>query len=194
MTQATLDPRLNFRDGLSESVLETIAQSLELTVNRVTPECSLVTELGMESLDLLDITYALERRYKVRFPRLNALERASEHFDEDNLVKDGVLLDRGLELLVKSMPEIEASQFKPKMRTHEIANLLTPQSLMRVLNRLLDEKESLPSHCEKPNCGADTQPSQVAPEVVCTGCGAVYEAKSGDEVLLDDLIALDRAG
>ena len=60
-----------------ESVRQAITAIRRDLGNRVTPECELGAELGLESLDYVDIEFRLETTYGVEFYHGSA--RASSH-------------------------------------------------------------------------------------------------------------------
>src|SRR4051812_14765402 len=99
-------------DKVERKVLEVIARAMDQPLANVKPSSSLELDLGAQSLDYLDIAFSLEREFRIQFPRADFLERASNHFGEENLVKDGVISDFGLKLLAQGMPEMDQSALK----------------------------------------------------------------------------------
>lgn len=173
---------------LEEKVVAAVAKALDLDTEEVTLTSSLQSDLGAESLDYLDIAFQLERDFNVQFPRADLLQRASDHFGEDALVKDGVVTELGIRLLHKGMPEIDPEQFKPGLRAVDVAGMFTVWTFVRVLDRLLAAKEQMSRQC--PECGGELVESNTLPEFVCAGCGKVVPLPSGDAILFQDLIEL----
>lgn len=174
-------------DEVATRVRTLTAENLELELEDVQMESSFF-ELGAESLDLLDVAFALESEYRISFPRTDILERATGHFGEDALVKDGLVTDLGLQLLREGMPELDPELVKPGLRDIEVAQRITVGSFARITQRLIDAKAEFPRTC--PDCGAALVESEVMPEFECSGCGKIVPVPSGDDVLLDDLIDL----
>ena len=52
-------------ESVLESVKKIIADTLEIDVKEVKEESNLIADLGMESLDLVDLVVAFEDKYKV---------------------------------------------------------------------------------------------------------------------------------
>ena len=52
-------------ESVLESVKKIIAETLELDVKDIKEESNLIADLGMESLDLVDLVVAFEDKYKV---------------------------------------------------------------------------------------------------------------------------------
>jgi ribosomal protein S27E len=145
-------------------------------------------ELGAESLDLLDVAFALESEYRIQFPRTDLLERATDHFGEDALVKDGLVTDLGLELLREGMPELDPDLIKPGLRDIDVAKNITVGSFARITQRLIDAKATFPRTCAE--CGGTLVESEAMPEFECESCGVIVPVPSGDEILMQDLIEL----
>lgn len=174
-------------DEVALRVRTLVAENLELEPEEVTLESSFF-ELGAESLDLLDVAFSLESEYGISFPRTDLLERASDHFGEDALVKDGLVTDLGLQLLREGMPELDPDLVKPGLRDLDVAQSITVGSFARITQRLIDAKAEMPRTCSE--CGGTLVESAAMPEFECEGCGRIEPLPSGDEILLQDLIDL----
>lgn len=177
---------------LEESVVAAVAKALDLDPAQVKLASSLQDDLGAESLDYLDIAFQLERRFNVQFPRADLLQRASDHFGEDALVRDGVVTELGLDLLRKGMPEVAPGLFHPGLRAIDVPRMFTVWTFVRVLDRLLAAKEQVPRQCA--TCGGELVEAPSLPEFVCAGCGAIVPLPSGDAILFQDLLELNDGG
>ena len=81
------------KDEVFEKVKEALVDALGVDDDEVTPEATMVGDLGAESIDFLDIVFRLEKAFGIEIPR-------SELFPEDVLtnaeyVKDGRVTPRG---------------------------------------------------------------------------------------------------
>ena len=93
------------KDEILEKITEALVEALGVEEDEVTPEATLVGDLGAESIDFLDIVFRLEKAFDIKIPR-------GELFPEDVLtnaeyVADGRVTETGLaELrsLVRSEP------------------------------------------------------------------------------------------
>jgi acyl carrier protein len=164
-----------------------IAEKLELELDDVQME-STFFGLGAESLDLLDVAFALESEYRISFPRTDILERATEHFGEDALVKEGLVTDLGLVLLREGMPELDPALIKPGLRDVDVAENISVGSFARITQRLIDAKAAFPREC--PDCSAALVESELMPEFECPGCGKIVSLPNGDQILMQDLVDL----
>jgi acyl carrier protein len=175
-------------DSVAQKVRMVVAKSLDIDPERVQLSASLVDELGAQSLDMLDMAFMLEREFRISFPRTDILERAVAHFGEETLVRDGVVTAFGLRLLRRGMPELDATRLQPGLPAADVVRMVTVQTFVRIVLRLLEAKQQFPREC--PVCRVAAEESDVMPELVCPMCGAVRPFPSGDETLLQDLIAL----
>jgi acyl carrier protein len=178
-------------EEVERKVIEVIATTMDRPVSEITPASSLEMDLGAQSLDYLDIAFSLERAFRVQFPRADFLQRASDHFGEENLVKDGVVTDLGLRLLRVGMPELGPAQLKPGCKVTDIRRMVTVATFIRVAKQLLQNKAAADRTC--PKCGAQMDESDSLPEFVCPACQATVPLPSGDNVLFDQLVQLEQA-
>lgn len=91
-----------YSEEVFEKVRTALVDALGVDDDEVTPEATLVGDLGAESIDFLDIAFRLEKAFGIKIPR-------GEMFPEDLLtnaayVKDGKLTAEGLAELKKRMP------------------------------------------------------------------------------------------
>ncbi|KAF0998101.1 Acyl carrier protein (ACP), partial [Helicobacter pylori 10700] len=54
--------------NLFETIQAVIAEQLEIDVSQVTPEAKFVKDLGVDSLDILELIMALEERFGIEIP------------------------------------------------------------------------------------------------------------------------------
>ena len=97
--------------------------------DEVTPEATMVGDLGAESIDFLDIVFRLEKAFEIEIPR-------SELFPEDILtnaeyVQDGKVTPDGVEELKTRMPFADLSKFEANPVVQDFGNLLTVNDLCR---------------------------------------------------------------
>lgn len=191
MTETTLENTNNAPDDVEQRVLAVIARAMDRPVSDVKLTSSLELDLGAQSLDYLDIAFALERQFRIQFPRADFMQRAGDHFGEENLVKNSVITDLGLRLLAKGMPELDPSALKPGLRVTEVRKMFVVATFIRVVKQLLEAKAAMDRTC--PGCGATMNESQSLPEFICPACGKSVPLPSGDDVLFDHLITLTDA-
>ena len=117
------------KDEVFEKVQAALVDALGVDEEEVTPEATLVGDLGAESIDFLDIVFRLEKTFNIEIPR-------SELFPEDILtnaqyVQDGKVTEAGLVELKKRMAFADLSKFEKNPAVQNFGNLLTVSDLCR---------------------------------------------------------------
>ncbi|MEM8666251.1 MAG: acyl carrier protein [Planctomycetota bacterium] len=106
-----------------EKVQAALVDALGVDDDEVTPEATLVGDLGAESIDFLDIVFKLEKSFDITIPR-------EELSPEDILmnsqyVQDGVVTAEGMAELKRRMPWADLTEFEKNPRVQDFGNLLT---------------------------------------------------------------------
>jgi len=114
-------------DEVFSKVQEALVDALGVDDDEVTPEATMVGDLGAESIDFLDIVFRLEHAFSISIPR-------DELFPEDILtnaeyVQEGKLSAEGLEELKKRMPYADLSNFEQNPMVSDFGSLLTVQDM-----------------------------------------------------------------
>ena len=117
------------KEEVLEKVTVALVDALGVDDDEVTPEATMVGDLGAESIDFLDIVFRLEKSFGIEIPR-------SELFPEDILtnaeyVKEGKVTDAGVAELKKRMPFADLSKFESNPLVQDFGNLLTVSDLCR---------------------------------------------------------------
>jgi acyl carrier protein len=120
------------QDQIFATVRACVADVLAIDPSKVTPDASLITDLGAESLDFLDLVFRLETEYGVKIPR-DGIRLAAQDGLADGFEKAGVLTDEALERMRILMPELPASKLASGLRTHQIPELFTTETFVRLV-------------------------------------------------------------
>ena len=115
------------KEEVFDKVRDALVDALGVDDDEVTPEATLVGDLGAESIDFLDIVFRLEKTFDIKIPR-------GELFPEDILtntdyVVDGKINEAGLEELKKRMPFADLTSFEENPAVQDFANALTVQDM-----------------------------------------------------------------
>jgi acyl carrier protein len=138
----SVDAILNVRhDEISGTVCQCIAEVLSVDEAKVVPHASLIDELGAESIDFLDLIFRLESAYTIKIPR-DGIRLAAQDGLRDGFEHAGVLTDAGLERLRILMPEVDAARLTSGLRSHQIPNLFTPETFVRLVAWRLSAQDS----------------------------------------------------
>ena len=124
------------QDEIYEKVAETMVDALGLDDDEVTPEATLVGDLGAESIDFLDIVFRLEKTFDVKIPR-GELFPENLTAGDPNLVKDGVVTEEGLATLREKLPFADVDKFAEDPQVENIGDLFTVQMIVNYLDKKL---------------------------------------------------------
>lgn len=117
------------KDEIFEKIQHALVDALGVDEDEVTPEATLVGDLGAESIDFLDIVFRLEKAFDIKIPR-------GELFPEDVLtnpayVQDGRVTETGLAELRKRMSFANLDEFEKNPVVQDFGNLLTVADMCR---------------------------------------------------------------
>ena len=116
-------------------VAETMADALGCDVEKVTPQASLINDLGAESIDFLDIVFRLERAFKVKIPRGKIIEDARGSLSESEFESGGVVSEAGAARLKIFLSEVPPERFKTPLKSVEIPKLFTTETFCKMVIR-----------------------------------------------------------
>ncbi|AQT68837.1 Acyl carrier protein AcpXL [Anaerohalosphaera lusitana] len=117
------------RDEIFDEVQEVLVDALGLDDDEVTPEATLMGDLGAESIDFLDIVFRLEKAFGIKIPR-EELFPAESLMSNPEYVSNGKLTDKGLAELKDKMPHTDLSDFENDPDVNKIADLFTVDSIV----------------------------------------------------------------
>ena len=119
------------KDEIFDKIRDALVEALGVDEDEVTPEATLVGDLGAESIDFLDIVFRLEKAFDIKIPR-------GELFPEDVLtnaeyVQDGKVTATGLAELRKRMPFANLDDFSKNPVVQDFGNVLTVADMCRFI-------------------------------------------------------------
>ncbi len=119
------------KEEIFEKVQSALVDALGVDDDEVTPEATLVGDLGAESIDFLDIVFRLEKSFDIEIPR-------AELFPEDILtnaeyVQEGRVTPEGVAELKKRMPFADLTKFEADPVVQNFGNLLTVSDMCRYI-------------------------------------------------------------
>lgn len=116
---------------IEEVVREIVAESLARPLEQVQLCSNLMSDLGAESLDFLDVVFRLERTFEIQITR-GEMERAARgDLSEEEFAPGGVISEKGLARLRELMPEAR-DRIVPGLRPTQILSLFTVQTFVNL--------------------------------------------------------------
>lgn len=118
------------RDELFGVVRTAVVEALGVDDDEVTPEATLLDELGAESIDLLDILFRLERKLGVKIQASDLAAYVQGGIPDDEFGDDnGIITERGLAHLKSVMPQIDEESLRGSFPAEKVMSLFTVDNL-----------------------------------------------------------------
>src|SRR5207248_6659871 len=112
------------QEEIYSKVSATLVEALNVDEEDITPDSTLVGDLGAESIDFLDIVFRLEREFGIKIPRGELFPESIFSGDPD-FVQDGKVTPKGLDELRTRMPFADLSNFESNPEVSGISDLFT---------------------------------------------------------------------
>src|SRR5947209_8485602 len=125
-------------EDISARVAEVLVEALNVEEDEIRPAATLQGDLGVESIDFLDIVFRLEREFGIRIPR-GELFPDSVFQGDPNLVQDGRVTEQGMGELRSRMPYADLSAFDQDRRLTTVPDLFTVGLVTRYIAWKLDQ-------------------------------------------------------
>ena len=125
------------RSDILPRVRALIADSLAVDESRVAADSRLIDDLGADSLDFVDLIFAIEKAFgvKLREADLNFLTRLD--FSSPTVMKDGFLTRDTIEALAPLLPGLQHVADRNRVTPGELFSLLTVETLCLMIERRL---------------------------------------------------------
>jgi acyl carrier protein len=118
------------REEIHTAVQEAVVDALGVSEDEVTPDATLLGDLGAESIDLLDILFRLERKVGVKIQAADLSAHVQGGIPDEEFGDDqGKITPKGMAQLKKVMPQIDADELAGKLEAEKVMNLFTVQNL-----------------------------------------------------------------
>jgi acyl carrier protein len=122
------------RTDILTVVQEAAADALGLDETDVTPEATLLGDLGAESIDLLDILFRIERKSGVKVQASDLADHIQGGIpDEEFGDEHEIVTATGLAHLKTVMPQIDTAELAGKLAADQVMSLFTVHNLADVV-------------------------------------------------------------
>jgi len=125
------------RDDIFQQVQEVLVDALGVDDDEVTPQATLMADLGAESIDFLDIVFRLEKAFDIKIPR-EELFPAETLMNNADFVENGKLTPDGLAELKKLMAHTDIAAFESDPDINKLADLFTVNAIINFLDNKLN--------------------------------------------------------
>jgi len=124
------------KEEIFAGVKEALVDALAVDDEDVTPDATLVGDLGAESIDILDIIYRLEKNFGIKIDQAELIPSDlinSPEFKQD----DGKLTPEGVAELRKRLPYANLDAFAKNPLIQNIATVLTVNDMCYLIESKL---------------------------------------------------------
>ena len=119
-----------------DKVKECIAKALEYEAKDIEMSSKLISDLGAESIDFLDIVFRLEKNFEIKIPRDDLFPE--KVLTDARYVKDGRISQEGLELLKSKMIKVDFTDFEKDPLVAKLSDLFTVKMMVDYIERRLN--------------------------------------------------------
>lgn len=109
-------------------VTDIVCEALGVDEDEVKPESTLAGDLGMESIDMLDIVFQLEKAFSIKIDKgelsWEELLNNAEYVDGDRITP------AGLEQLRKTMPHLDVDALEKDPYASKMPDIFTVQTIV----------------------------------------------------------------
>jgi len=112
-----------------EKVRTVLTEALGVDEEEVTPEATLVGDLGAESIDFLDIVFRLEKAFDIKISRTELFPE--EVLTSAEFVQNGKVNAAGIVELKKRVPFVNLDKFATNPNVKDFGMVLTVQDMVR---------------------------------------------------------------
>lgn len=117
-----------------ENVCVIIENSTGRPKDSIKMEDTLFEELGVDSIDLVDILFELETLYNVELKVSDIEQRIREELGDVPYEIDGIITTEGLEAIRKHMTEVDPASIKEGLTVNRLIQLFSVHSLCKIVH------------------------------------------------------------
>lgn len=126
------------KEEVFEGVKNALVEALAVDDDEVTPEATLLGDLGAESIDILDIVYRLEKTFDIKIERGELVPDDIVNDQEGKYVdKDGKLTEEGLAEIKKRLPYADLVAFEKNPMVQNLTTVLTVKDMCYIVETKL---------------------------------------------------------
>jgi len=129
------------RDEIVQGVCECIGKVVDIDPATIRESDSIIGNLGADSLDLLDLVFHLEQRFKVRITPRGIEKAAQEKLGATPVAVDNVYTPEALAELRRALPEVPAAELKEGLRTADLPRRFRVATFVNLVSRLLEARK-----------------------------------------------------
>jgi acyl carrier protein len=127
-------------EEILEELKPLLAEVLGVAPERIHRKSVLVADLGAESIDLLDLSFRIEERFRVTIEANEIEQEARQRMPGGVYERDGFLTDEALAEIRRAAPELDPAKLVQGLRKVDLPALLTVGFFVQLIARKLATK------------------------------------------------------
>lgn len=183
-------------EQIMQEIKEIIGKVVLMSPDEIPDDASLVDDIGMESIDFLDVAFRLEEAFGISLPRQDFVQRFVDKLGPGVLSKDGKISPQGVELLRLGFPEVDPTLIHEGMNEGEVFFLVSAKTYLNLVKRGLEIAAWKPAQCDKCQ-GTDLHQAEkekmefpdggvpLGPVFVCASCNNMLLPPDFDQDIFD---------
>jgi acyl carrier protein len=128
------------RNEIVRGVCECVAAVVDTDPSNVHEGDRIIEDLGADSLDLLDLVFQLEQRFKVKISPRDIERRARKELEGMPFEVEGVYTPEAIEQLRRAMPEVPREELSEGLRSADLPRSFRVATFVRLVTRLMEEQ------------------------------------------------------
>lgn len=124
------------RDEIFAKVREVLVDALAVDEEEVTPNASLVADLGAESIDFLDIVFKLEQSFGFKVAQGELFPEGVAQ--DPRFVQGGKVTAEGMAALKARLPHVDFSAFEKDPQVSKVGAVFTVEALVNFVAKKLN--------------------------------------------------------
>ncbi|HCT44946.1 MAG: acyl carrier protein [Phycisphaerales bacterium JB052] len=116
------------RSEIFEKIQVVLVDALAVDEDEVTPEATLIGDLGAESIDILDISFKLEQEFGFKIAQGELFPEGVTQDPE--FVQDGKVTEKGLATLKERVPHFNFTQLEADPSVENVSKIFTVDALV----------------------------------------------------------------
>ncbi len=128
------------RNEIVRGVCECVATVVDMDSSKVHEDDRIIEDLGADSLDLLDLVFQLEQRFKIKISPRDIERRARKELEGMSFEVEGVYTPEAIEQLRRAMPEVPREELSEGLRSADLPRSFRVATFVRLVTRLMEEQ------------------------------------------------------
>ena len=108
------------KEEIFRDLQSVMVEALHIPDDKIIWQAKLIDDLGMDSLDLLDLLFQMEQKFNIRLSSRDFENRAKQELGETPVEINDVFTPQALERLRRTMPEVPPEELLPGLTRQEL--------------------------------------------------------------------------